>query len=162
MQLDLFPDHPPHLSPALLARIKARIWVDPIRKCWCWTGALIGAGRYACDAYAAMGIDGRTRRLSRVVFVHYHGPIPVGLQVMHSCDNATCINPDHLSAGSALDNLADASRKGRLAQKLSRAQVAEILASPLTQQALADRFGVGRSAIGHHRRRHAGAALDPL
>lgn len=36
-----------------------------------------------------------------------------GVVVRHSCDNARCINPDHLQLGSQADNVADMMRRGR-------------------------------------------------
>lgn len=40
--------------------------------------------------------------------------IPKGMVVMHSCDNPKCVNPDHLSVGTQLQNIHDAIKKKRL------------------------------------------------
>ena len=56
----------------------------------------------------------------------------VGLCVRHKCDNARCINPDHLEIGTWGDNNRDRAQRGRSAktvpsrQKLNSVQVAEI------------------------------------
>lgn len=35
--------------------------------------------------------------------------------IMHSCDNPSCINPDHLDIGTQIDNIKDRVKKGRSA-----------------------------------------------
>lgn len=41
------------------------------------------------------------------IFEMYHGERMPGLWILHKCDNAKCLNPDHLYAGSAKENAAD-------------------------------------------------------
>lgn len=42
-----------------------------------------------------------------------HGPLSRGLQILHRCDNPSCVNPDHLRVGDQLDNMHDMIAKGR-------------------------------------------------
>jgi hypothetical protein len=72
-----------------------------------WTGSL------APDGYGLVKVAGRARRLSRVVWELHHGPIPVGLSVLHSCDNPPCARIDHLMLGTQRANVQDMLRKGR-------------------------------------------------
>jgi hypothetical protein len=39
--------------------------------------------------------------------------IPAGMFVLHRCDNPSCIRPEHLFLGTALDNAEDRDRKKR-------------------------------------------------
>lgn len=76
----------------------------------------------------------------------------------HSCDNPSCVNPAHLWVGTQAENLADASRKGRMAcgernsgAKLNAADVTlirELASNGETQEKIASRFCVKREAVG--------------
>lgn len=67
--------------------------------------------------------------------------------ILHRCDNRTCVNPEHLFAGSRESNQQDMTIKGRAAKKLSPLQVEEIRRDfdsgrCTNKSALARRFGV--------------------
>lgn len=49
----------------------------------------------------------------RSAYAMFKGQIPDGMVVMHSCDNPSCVNPDHLSVGTIQDNVTDMIIKGR-------------------------------------------------
>ena len=49
----------------------------------------------------------------RVAWELVRGPIPDGLDVLHSCDVRLCAKPDHLFLGTHLDNMRDMISKGR-------------------------------------------------
>lgn len=77
----------------------------------------------------------RTTRKHRLVYLesnNLHQDDIVGLCVRHKCDNARCINPNHLEIGTWGDNNRDRAQRGRSAktvpsrQKLNSVQVAEI------------------------------------
>jgi hypothetical protein len=112
-----------------------------------WTGPLDGKG------YGKQRIQGRLVGSHRLAFAAAHGPIPVGLDVLHRCDNPPCVNPDHLFLGTAADNARDMVAKGRQrngrSARLTVAAVCEIRALGTTESAsvLARRFGVSARSI---------------
>jgi len=78
--------------------------------CWMW------AGNKRSNGYGAIQQGGRgSRTLSahRVSYEIHKGEIPDGMVVMHSCDNPSCVNPDHLSVGTYKQNTHDMIAKGR-------------------------------------------------
>jgi hypothetical protein len=83
--------------------------------CWMWTA---GTDR---DGYGKFAIghgkqDQTHTRAHRFAYELLVGPIPDGMVVMHSCDTPACVNPDHLSVGTPLDNNDDKVAKGRHAK----------------------------------------------
>jgi hypothetical protein len=74
--------------------------------CWGWTSAVShGRGMFY--------VNGKTVKAYRYIYELNNGPIQHGLFVMHSCDNPICVNPDHLSIGTAMDNKIDSMQKKR-------------------------------------------------
>lgn len=78
--------------------------------------------------------------------------LALGMNACHSCDNPTCINPDHLWEGSQSENMADAVQKSRQSQKrkFTPEQVQEILdrlSLGETQMNIATELGVARNTI---------------
>jgi HNH endonuclease len=79
---------------------------ERIGECLVWKGAIqpngYGSSRYLGERYA-----------HRCAWIYSHGPIPKGMQVLHTCDNPPCVNVDHLFLGTGRDNVADRDEKGR-------------------------------------------------
>lgn len=123
-------------------------------RCWAWTGGKIRRG-YGMFRAAAGQI-----KAHRYAWELHHGPIPDGLCILHCCDNPSCVNPDHLSPGTAAENIADRDRKGRTNKgedhylaKLTAEQVRDIRhryqrdSSTSGSTALAREFGVSYMTI---------------
>ena len=75
--------------------------------CWEWYGP------FDRDGYGKVKRHGKTLRAHRVSYEIHKGPIPPGLVLLHSCDNPSCVNPEHLRPGTVRDNNQDMLRKGR-------------------------------------------------
>lgn len=122
--------------------LEERFWEKVDRKgadeCWPWT-----AGTFA-DGYGAISVDGKPRRAPRVAYELVNGPILDGLELLHSCDNPICVNPEHLSPGTHAENMADMAKKGRAGgfRKLSDAQVGEIRALSMPLKEISAAYGV--------------------
>jgi len=79
------PEHRPELGP-----------------CWLWTASVnkgTGYGQFGPSHSQAV----QTHRFS---YELANGPIPEGFQVHHECHRRRCVNPDHLSAATRAQNMA--------------------------------------------------------
>ena len=74
--------------------------------CWLWVGSIN-------HRYGWLVVRGRKVRAHRFSYELAYGLIPVGLLVLHRCDNPPCVRPDHLFVGTQTDNMQDMLRKGR-------------------------------------------------
>lgn len=63
--------------------------------------------------YGYAYINGRHKRVHRLVWEHYNGAIPNGMLVCHKYDNPPCCNLEHLFLGTHKDNHHDKVLKGR-------------------------------------------------
>lgn len=81
--------------------------------CWVWTGAKSGGNKAGKFKYGYIRVSGKTLRVHRVLYEIERKVFLDGLQLLHSCDNPLCINPDHLSISSQLENMHDMIKKGR-------------------------------------------------
>ncbi len=112
--------------------------------CWIWTGTTDGKG------YGMVSFRSKDRRAHRVSFEVFKGPIPTGMHVRHRCDTPSCVNPAHLTLGTAKDNAMDREARGRRdvrgeqigTSKLTAQQVSDIKTSSLSNKALAEKYGV--------------------
>lgn len=79
--------------------------------CWNWLGAG-GAG-----LHGVIWRGGSNVGAHRLSWELRNGvKVPDGLFVCHSCDNPSCVNPDHLWVGTQAQNMRDCQMKGRRAR----------------------------------------------
>jgi HNH endonuclease len=88
-----------------------RFWrkVAFTRDCWVWAAFCLPNGYGWFSTTKAAG----PAYAHRVGYELQVGPIPPGLQVLHTCDNPPCVRADHLFVGTQRDNVLDAMAKGR-------------------------------------------------
>ncbi len=60
-----------------------------------------------------MMVDGKYRLAHQVAYEIHSGPVQEGMCVLHSCDEPSCVNPDHLRQGTHQENMSDMSRRRR-------------------------------------------------
>jgi len=76
--------------------------------CWEWSLSTYDNG------YGQIKAFGKEVLVHRFSYELHKGPIPDGLEILHSCDNKICINPDHLSVGTHQKNMEEAKERKRM------------------------------------------------
>jgi HNH endonuclease len=79
------------MTPKELVLFMDKVRRDKRSRCWVWTGALRGDGKY--PAFSLNRVQFGAHRLS---YIHFVGRIPKGLEIDHLCRNKQCVNPRHL------------------------------------------------------------------
>lgn len=110
--------------------------------CWLWLGYKDKQG-YG----KILEVDKKCIGCHRVSYQKFKGPIPEGLDILHTCDNPSCVNPDHLKLGSHLENMWDMLSKNRFPfQKLTISDIHTIRklykTGKYTQQQIGDKYKV--------------------
>lgn len=78
--------------------------------CWVWKAKNKNGGYGVI--HIGSRVTGRWHYAHRISWQIYRGDIN-GMDVLHKCDNPSCVNPDHLFLGTQADNNLDRDRKGR-------------------------------------------------
>ena len=102
--------------------------------CWNWTG-YIDPG----NGYGRIHQSNKKHYAHRRSYEVFKGPIPAGMNVLHTCDCKTCANPDHLYIGTQADNARDYIDRTEVWQRRGRLPAASVLAIVIL------RFEGGRS-----------------
>lgn len=129
--------------------------------CWTWIGGRDQDG-YGIFKGAVAGV--LFKRAHRYSYALHTGDLLIGRQALHSCDNPSCVNPEHLSSGTNADNMKDKAVKGRskvpVGERhgqsiLTDEQASLILIDPRTYTAIAAEYNVAASTIGSLKQRHS-------
>ncbi len=131
------------------------------------SGCVIWIGATGMGGYGRINVNGKLVSAHRFAWEQSNGPIPEGegyhgTCVLHTCDNPSCVNPEHLFLGTNQDNQDDMIAKSRdvnlkgedhSLSKLTEADVIAIRADTRLQKEIAADYGVGQTQIGRIKRR---------
>jgi len=139
---------------SLQTRLYKRTSFAGIDECWEWTGSKLRGG------YGGINYKYHLIQAHRASWIVHFGDIPDKMLVCHSCDNPSCVNPNHLFLGTARDNALDKVKKhrcncsgennGRSKLTLELANNIRILwnTKKFTKIKLGEIFGVSDTVIG--------------
>lgn len=130
-------------------RFWGKVSVAGPEECWEWLSCKNnkGYGLFSCR-----GLGFKNKQLAhRLSYFNANGGIMLRKHILHSCDNPACVNPHHLSIGTAKDNMVDAARKGRSGNMIvSTADSIQLMwdyIAGVSHAELAEKYGVSERTI---------------
>jgi antitoxin component HigA of HigAB toxin-antitoxin module len=145
-----------HVDPKATARFEANVCPEPNTGCFLWMGS------YSSSGYGAFSY-GRQIGAHVFSFVAENGEVPLGCVVHHKCNNPACVNPGHLEAKTASENVilgvAHARAMGHIHSLPKRREPldaprtaserlsAHIIRRGISKQDFADQIGVANSTL---------------
>jgi hypothetical protein len=86
-------------------RFRSNVDARGREECWEWRGTKNGAG------YGCFYTGGKVYMAHRMAYMIEIGDIEDDLLICHTCDNKSCVNPNHLWKGTRSENAQDCSSK---------------------------------------------------
>ena len=124
-----------------------------IDECWIWTG------RKDKDGYGSIRDGKLNRRAHRVSYELNIASIPNGKMIRHSCNNPSCVNPNHLLPGTQVENMQDRKDAGNEPigehhqnHKFSDNIIRQIKAFRGTYKEISNIFNISESQVGNIKR----------
>jgi hypothetical protein len=134
----------------VLERFEEKYIPEPNSGCWLWTASTFKGG------YGQFWTGQKYTGAHRASYEMFRGEIAPKMQILHSCDNPLCVNPEHLSVGTNLDNQHDSIKKGKKAtfkgetnptHKLTMEQILIIREDNRPHGLIAKDFCISRSLV---------------
>ncbi len=95
------------IQKSLAERWWLNVGCPDVNGCWPWLGVKTHYG------YGKIRNNYKHVGAHRIAYELLVGDIPIGLHVLHHCDNRSCVNPGHMFLGTQADNMKDMFTKGR-------------------------------------------------
>jgi hypothetical protein len=89
-------------------------------------------------------------RAHRVFYASANGVNVSGVNVLHDCDNPSCVNPAHLHAGTQADNMKERTIRGRSGKRITQEtadKIKTMLNIGAPQRTIAQLFGVSQRLV---------------
>lgn len=139
------------LSDKQLCNFEQRI--DHSGECWIWTGGHNGSGRSLVKLYGVQLLA------PRVAYALHYGADPGDWDVLHTCDNPSCVNPEHLFLGTPKVNAADMMAKGRFVASRGNTKIKPgspeeviLLDTSIPVSVAVEKLGVHRKTVWQRRK----------
>lgn len=113
----------------------------------CWNCVSHAPNR---DGYRVVGVGKKREYVHRFIYEECFGLLAPELMVRHKCDNPSCINPEHLTPGTHLDNSRDMLERKRSGTGITPERCEEIrglVRSGLSMQRVGENFGLCKAMV---------------